>query len=201
MSKGLAKLGQKTKTLGKELDDVINDIDKLFSPKDLQNPQLRDLLDKYVSNLKQTKQFSQSLASGNYKVTPTPDSEVKPVSKPTTPTPSSPAQTTQAAPASSAKTTPARDEKGRFVSNKPTTDTKTATSPTNVKPISTNYTVTKDTYSYKGKSYPIQVDKNTKEKFFKGDDGRIMDISALEKMSQTKKKAVAEKLAKQLKSK
>jgi hypothetical protein len=201
MSKGLAKLGQKTKTLGKELDDVINDIDKLFSPKDLQNPQLRDLLDKYVSNLKQTKQFSQSLASGNYKVTPTPDSEVKPVSKPTTPAPSSPAQTTQAAPASSAKTTPARDEKGRFVSNKPTTDTKTATSPTNVKPISTNYTVTKDTYSYKGKSYPIQVDKNTKEKFFKGDDGRIMDISALEKFSQTKKKAVAEKLAKQLKSK
>ena len=207
MSKGLAKLGQKTKTLGKELDDVINDIDKLFSPKDLQNPQLRNLLDKYVANLKQTKQFSQSLASGNYEVTSSPDSEVKPKTQPTPATPASPAKTTPAAPASPAKTTPARDEKGRFVSNKPTTDTKTAAAPTNVKPISNNYTVTKDTYSYKGKNYPVQIDKTTKEKFFKHEDGRIMDIAAIEKNSQIKKKTtgvaekIAEKLTKQLKSK
>ena len=156
------------------------------------DPKLKDTIKKYIDLLNQTKIASTTI------------SNIKPsTGADTTTTSTSSSSTTTAT-----KTTPARDEKGRFVSNKPTTDTKTAAAaPTNVKPISNNYTVTKDTYSYKGKNYPVQIDKQTKEKFFKGDDGRIMDIAALEKMSQAKKKTtgvaekIAEKLAKQLKSK
>jgi hypothetical protein len=173
---GMAKLGQKAKTLEKELADVSNDINKLFPQTSLNKApkEIQQTIDAYKRLLNQTSQANTAIAAGKV------FAQEEPTSQPT-PTP---------------KSTPARDEKGRF------TSTKTSTSTSSPNPISTNYEVTTDTYTYKGKDYPIQIDKKTKEKFFKHEDGRIMDIASIEKFSQAKKKtgSIAEKLAKKLKS-
>ena len=172
----IAKIGQKTKTLNKEIDDVYKDLNKLFPAEKLdKNPNLKATIDKYKALLNQTKTASINISNQT--------KSSQPESSKTEP----------------AKTEPAtgrtRDEKGRFISNKTTTP--------KAEPISDKYEVTNDVYNFNGKDFAVQVDKKTKEKFFKNDDGRIMDISTLEKTSQTKKKtkSVAEKLAKQLKSK
>jgi hypothetical protein len=175
---GMAKLGQKAKTLEKELADVVNDISKLFPQTSLNKApkELQQTIDAYKRLLNQTSQANSAIAAGKV------FAQEEPTSTPTsTPAP---------------KTAPARDEKGRF------TSTKTSTSTSSTSPISANYEVTTDTYTYKGKDYPIQVDKKTKEKFFKHEDGRIMDIDSIEKFSQAKKKtgSISEKLAKKLKS-
>jgi hypothetical protein len=178
---GMAKLGQKAKTLEKELADVANDINKLFPQTSLNKApkEIQQTIDAYKKLLNQTSQANTAIASGKV------FAQEEPTSQPT-PTPTS-----------TPKSTPARDEKGRF------TSTKTSTSTSSPSPISTNYEVTTDTYTYKGKDYPIQIDKKTKEKFFKHEDGRIMDIASIEKFSQAKKKttgSIAEKLSKKLKS-
>lgn len=171
---GMAKLGQKAKTLEKELTDVVNDINKLFPQTSLSNApkELQQTIDAYKRLLNQTSQANSAIAAG----------KVFAQEKPT--------------PQEAPKSGPARDEKGRF------TSTKTSTSPSTTTPINANYEVTSDTYTYKGKNYPVQIDKKTKEKFFKHEDGRIMDIASIEKFAQDKKKAgsIAEKLAKKLKS-
>jgi hypothetical protein len=181
---GMAKLGQKAKTLEKELADVVNDIDKLFPQTSLNKApkELQQTIDAYKKLLSQTNQANSAIAAGKVFAQEEPTSQ--PTSQPTS------------TPTSTPKSTPARDEKGRF------TSTKTSTSTSSLNPISTNYEVTTDTYTYKGKDYPIQIDKKTKEKFFKHEDGRIMDIASIEKFSQAKKKtgSIAEKLAKKLKS-
>jgi len=177
----MAKIGQKTKTLNKEIDDVYNDLNKLFPAEKLdKNPNLKATIANYKALLNQTKTASINIS--NQTQSPQPK-----------PTKTEPAKTEPA------KTEPAtgktRDEKGRFTSNKTTTP--------KIKPISNNYEVTNDVYNFNGKDFAVQVDKKTKEKFFKNDDGRIMDISTLEKTSQTKKKTneIVEKITKQLKSK
>jgi len=178
---GMAKLGQKAKTLEKELADVANDINKLFPQTSLNKApkEIQQTIDAYKRLLNQTSQANTAIAAGKV------FAQEEPTSQPT-PTPTS-----------TPKSTPARDEKGRF------TSTKTSTSTSSPSPISANYEITTDTYTYKGKDYPIQIDKKTKEKFFKHEDGRIMDIASIEKFSQAKKKttgSIAEKLAKKLKS-
>ena len=177
---GMAKLGQKAKTLEKELADVVNDINKLFPQTSLNKApkEIQQTIDAYKRLLNQTSQANTAIASGKV------FAQEEPTSQPTS------------QPTSTPKSTPTRDEKGRF------TSTKTSTSTSSPNPISTNYEVTTDTYTYKGKDYPIQIDKKTKEKFFKHEDGRIMDIASIEKFSQAKKKtgSIAEKLAKKLKS-
>lgn len=171
---GMAKLGQKAKTLEKELTDVVNDINKLFPQTSLSNApkELQQTIDAYKRLLNQTSQANSAIAAGKVFAQENPTPQETP------------------------KSGPARDEKGRF------TSTKTPTSPSTTTPINANYEVTSDTYTYKGKNYPVQIDKKTKEKFFKHEDGRIMDIASIEKFSQDKKKAgsIAEKLAKKLKS-
>jgi hypothetical protein len=172
----MAKIGQKTKTLNKEIDDVYKDLNKLFPAEKLdKNPNLKATIDKYKALLNQTKTASINISNQT--------KSSQPESSKTEPAKTEPA------------TGKTRDEKGRFTSNKTTTP--------KAEPISNKYEVTNDVYNFNGKDFAVQVDKNTKEKFFKNDDGRIMDISTLEKTSQTKKKttSVAEKLAKQLKSK
>jgi hypothetical protein len=177
----MAKLGQKVKTFEKEINDVINDINKLFPKEKLdKDPNFKATIDKYMSVLNQAKTLNSTIAK-----TPSQTST------------STSTNNNQEGPKYVGNTPPTktRDEKGRFVS------TKSSTNPTESKPISSSYEVTKDSYSYKGKDYPVQVDKKTKEKFFQHEDGRIMDIAAIEKTSQFKKKTtgVAEKLAKKLK--
>jgi hypothetical protein len=173
---GMAKLSTRAKSLDKEFTDIQNDINKLFPGEKLKSqPELKKVIDAYKNSINSAKKINTQVASGKLD---NPDLNQTPPSKEET-----------------AKTGPTRDEKGRF------TSTKTSTSAPKTNPISDKYEVTNNIYNYKGKDYTVQVDKDTKEKFFKNDDGRIMDISALEKFSQAKKKAVAEKLAKQLKSK
>jgi hypothetical protein len=177
----IAKIGQKTKTLNKEIDDVYKDLNKLFPAEKLdKNPNLKATIDKYKALLNQTKTASINISNQT--------KSSQPESSKTEPAKTEPAKTEPA-------TGRTRDEKGRFISNKTTTP--------KAEPISDKYEVTNDVYNFNGKDFAVQVDKKTKEKFFKNDDGRIMDISTLEKTSQTKKKtkSVAEKLAKQLKSK
>jgi hypothetical protein len=184
---GIAKLGVKAKGLEKKLNDTLNDVEKLFTPDQLsQTPALAQIVTAYKTALKDATQKTVDIASG----------------KMTAGNSNSPS-TSKEEPKEEPKTEPAgkaRDEKGRFTSTK-TTTTKSTTAP-KTEPISDKYEVTNDTYTFNGKDFAVQVDKNTKEKFFKNDDGRVMDISTLEKSNQFKKKSskVAENLAKQLKA-
>jgi hypothetical protein len=184
---GIAKLGVKAKGLENKLNDTLNDVEKLFTPDQLsQTPALAQIVTAYKTALKDATQKTVDIASG----------------KMTAGNSNSPSASNEE-PKEEPKTEPAgkaRDEKGRFTSTK-TTTTKSTTAP-KTEPISDKYEVTKDVYTFNGKDFAVQVDKDTKEKFFKNDDGRVMDISTLEKSNQFKKKAskVAENLAKQLKA-
>jgi hypothetical protein len=230
MVSGMAKLNQKAKTLDKELNDVINDVNKLFPASKLEkNPQLKSIIDQYKIALDSAKTTNAGIASGkaSQPSTSTEDPEgiktgvkVKVNGKeeeayiekdnstyvkddegniqyvtsdklkslkygdvadqPTTTSEPSPA-----------KKGPARDEKGRFVTNKKP----------DIKPelIDNNYEMTKKVYNFKGKNYQVQVDKKDKKEYFKHEDGRIMDVDAIERMKPNKKAKVAETLAKQLK--
>ena len=75
---------------------------------------------------------------------------------------------------------PCRDEKGRFVTNKKP----------DIKPelIDNKFEMTKSVYTYKGKNYQVQKEKSTGDKFFRHEDGRVMDIQAIERNSKVKKK-------------
>jgi hypothetical protein len=130
----LSKLSHKTKTLEKEINDVISDINKLFpSDKLKNNPNLKDKIQSYISVLNSTKTKARDLASTDL----SPSSQSKP-SSPTTPpskedenksTPkptstdkskTAPPKDKKTEPTSTdkSKTAPARDEKGRFTSTK-----------------------------------------------------------------------------------
>jgi hypothetical protein len=194
---GISKLSVKAKGLSKKLNDTLNDIEKLFPPdKVSQTPALAAIINAYKQALINADKTTIDIASG--RMTPGNSNSPKTPEQPT-PKPAASKPTPKPATPKSEPTGRARDEKGRFTSTNTTSTKSTSTSKT--EPISDKYEVTNNIYNYKGKDYTVQVDKDTKEKFFKNDDGRIMDISALEKFSQAKKKAVAEKLAKQLKSK
>jgi len=60
----MAKLGQKVKTFGKEIDDVINDINKLFPKEKLdKDPELKGKIEKYLATLNQTKTLNTAISS------------------------------------------------------------------------------------------------------------------------------------------
>jgi hypothetical protein len=60
----MAKLGQKVKTFGKEIDDVINDINKLFPKEKLsKDPKLKGKIEKYLATLNQTKTLNTAISS------------------------------------------------------------------------------------------------------------------------------------------
>jgi len=139
------KLAQKTKTLGKELDDVIKDLNIMFPKEKLsKNLKLKDAIEKYIALLNQTKTASATISA----IKPTTGADVQATTTQAAPKPPTPqaapkattpqaapkATTTQAAPKqftpekpSTPKTLtvkptsskqPTRDEKGRFISNK-----------------------------------------------------------------------------------
>ena len=59
----MAKLGQKVKTFGKEIDDVINDINKLFPKEKLdKDPKLKEKIEKYLATLNQTKTLNTAIS-------------------------------------------------------------------------------------------------------------------------------------------
>ena len=59
----MAKLGQKVKTFGKEIDDVINDINKLFPKEKLdKDPKLKEKIEKYLATLNQTKTLNAAIS-------------------------------------------------------------------------------------------------------------------------------------------
>jgi hypothetical protein len=60
----MAKLGQKVKTFGKEIDDVVNDIDKLFPKEKLdKDPKLKATIEKYLATLNQTKTLNAAITA------------------------------------------------------------------------------------------------------------------------------------------
>ena len=67
----MAKLGQKVKTFGKEIDDVVNDINKLFPKEKLdKDPNFKATIDKYMSILNQAKSLNASLTKTPTENTP-----------------------------------------------------------------------------------------------------------------------------------
>ena len=232
LAQNIAKLQQKAKTLDSELASVMKDISILF-PEDViaQTPeQFQSILMQYTVVLDSIKRYNAKISKGELgnittptKTTSSSTPSPKPTGAPTTAAaPTSPKPTgapTKAAAPTSPKPTgaptkaepstgKARDEKGRFTSTKTTSTTSKSTSSAKAEPISDKYEVTKDVYNFNGKDFAVQVDKDTKGKFFKNDDGRVMDISTLEKSNQSVKKPkskvaedLSEKIAKLLKSK
>ena len=187
LAKNMSILQQKAKTFDAKIADVATDLSKLFPKEVLKNTpeEFQKVLADYASMLSKTASLNKQITTGDIK-TSTPQGDTKASTPPPTSSSSS----------SSSSSSKPRDEKGRFTSTKKTTTTTPKT-----EPISDTYEVTDEVYNYKGKDYAVQVDKKTKEKFFKHEDGRIMDIANLEKFSQAKKKStVAEKLAKQLRA-
>jgi hypothetical protein len=146
LAQNVAKLQQKTKTLDKELADAMKDMATLF-PKDVlaKTPEgFQTILNQYVGLLDQVKTINNKIGSGNI------DFAKSPTPKPTV------APTTAAAPTA--------------VLPKPKVAPTTASASTTPKPkvapttaaASTTPTPTKNPkmYSYKGKNYPLQADKD-----------------------------------------
>jgi len=223
MASGMAKLGQKAKTLDKELNDVINDVNKLFPSAKLEkNPNLKNVIDQYKAALEKAKQTNANIASGKA-ADSSPSQSQEPVKDPKGVKTDKKVKVggkdvevfiddknqtyvkddegkvnyvtndvlkqlkfdnykSGSSSTPEKKSGPARDEKGRFVTNKKP----------DVKPelIDNNYEMTKKIYTYKGKNYQVQTDKKTKDQFFKHEDGRVMDIQAIERNSKVKKPAV-----------
>ena len=68
------------------------------------------------------------------------------------------------------------------------------------KPIGPEYELTGKSYTYKGKPYPINIDKKTKREYFQHEDGRVLDIQSVEKNTfKPFKKKVSETLAETIK--
>ena len=66
LAAGMAKLGQKAKTLEKGLNDVINDVNILFPPTKLKEvPQLEKIISYYGSLLNQAKKINAEIAKGD----------------------------------------------------------------------------------------------------------------------------------------
>jgi len=209
VASGMAKLKVKAKSLDKDLVSVQNDINKLFPTATLEkNPKLKAVIDQYKAVLQNTKNLNTQIASGEV-------SGVAPKSSNSTTDnagESGDKKTGTKAKFNNqvydvfqdaegnkyvnvdgkqipvggsgkedAKKGPVRDEKGRFVTNKKP----------DIKPelIDNNYEMTKKIYSYKGKNYQVQMDKKTKEEFFKHEDGRVMDIAQINKNAKVKKPA------------
>jgi hypothetical protein len=138
----LSKLSHKTKTLEKEINDVISDINKLFpSDKLKNNPNLKDKIQSYISVLNSTKTKARDLASTDL----SPSSQSKP-SSPTTPSskedenkstskPTSPSNKSKTAPPKDKKTEPTSTDKSKTAPPKdkktePTSTDKSKTTPT-----------------------------------------------------------------------
>jgi hypothetical protein len=68
------------------------------------------------------------------------------------------------------------------------------------KPIGPEYELTGKFYTYKDKSYPVNIDKKTKREYFQHEDGRVLDIQFIEKNTfKPFKKKVSETLAETIK--
>jgi hypothetical protein len=201
VASGLAKLKVKVNTFNKNIDDVMNDVNKMFPELKLQNtPELKKVIDTYKSSLNNIKSLNTSIGTGKLdgaiaKTSPTPPT---PDAASTTDTKTTPE--TPPTPPASEKKGQARDEKGKFIKAK-TTDSSSA-------PISNQYKFDGKKYTYKDKEYKTQTDIKAGGQYFEHEDGRVMDVTSIEKSNKpkpTKKvtgaKSIAEKLAKQLKSK
>ena len=105
LSQNMAKLQQKAKTLDKELNDVMKDMDILF-PKDViaKTPEeFQTVLLRYANLLKDAKRLNTQITTGNF------TTSSKPSTPPTSSKPSTPP---------SKSSTPPRDASGRFISKK-----------------------------------------------------------------------------------
>jgi hypothetical protein len=203
VASGLAKLKVKVNTFNKNIDDVMNDVNKMFPELKLQNtPELKKVIDTYKSSLNNIKSLNTSIGTGKLdgaiaKTSPTPPT---PDAASTTDTKTTPE--TPPTPPASEKKGQARDEKGKFIKAK-TTDSSSA-------PISNQYKFDGKKYTYKDKEYKTQTDIKAGGQYFEHEDGRVMDVTSIEKsnkpkptkkVTEAKMGGIAEKLAKQLKSK
>ena len=139
---GMAKLGQKAKTLEKELNDAVNDINKLFPETSLNKApeELQKTISAYKKLLDQAKTANANIAAG------------KAVTPPTTSTSTSSPSTT-AAPAAS---TPAQGGGGFNVNPRDQKSAAPATKPAAAP--ATKSAGKQKMFNYKGKDYPLQTD-------------------------------------------
>ena len=139
---GMAKLGQKAKTLEKELNDAVNDINKLFPETSLNKApeELQKTISAYKKLLDQAKTANANIAAG------------KAVTPPTTSTSTSSPSTT-AAPAAS---TPAQGGGGFNVNPRGQKSAAPATKPAAAP--ATKSAGKQKMFNYKGKDYPLQTD-------------------------------------------
>jgi len=139
---GMAKLGQKAKTLEKELNDAVNDINKLFPETSLNKApeELQKTISAYKKLLDQAKTANANIAAG------------KAVTPPTTSTSTSSPSTT-AAPAAS---TPSQGGGGFNVNPRGQKSAAPATKPAAAP--ATKSAGKQKMFNYKGKDYPLQTD-------------------------------------------
>jgi hypothetical protein len=150
----LSKLSSKTGTLEKEIDDVINDINKLFpSDKLKNNPNLKDKIQSYISVLNSTKTKARDLASTDLSKS----SQPQPTTQTSTPSKDSDSSSSTQKPSTPSPTTsktPTPTSSSQKSSTPPPTTSKTQTqTPTAQK------TPTQPTSTEKPKTPPARDEK------------------------------------------
>jgi len=191
-SSGMAKLSVKLKDLDKALTDTQNDIEKLFPEEQLENqPQLGKIIDQYKNLLKQVKQQNSALMnpSGND------SSQSSPEGKEINQTIKYQNKTYNVKEEGDGKRYIDVDGKKVYLKRNAQTTTTTNTSKNQKKNPQTKnpqtqskqeYKSTGKKYTYKGKKYDEITDTKTGGRYFKADDGRVMDINNIEKNKKTK---------------
>jgi len=142
LAAGMTKLGQKAKTLEKELNDVINDINKLFPDTSLAKApeELQKSIENYKTLLNTAKTANANIAAGK---------EVK-INQGSSSTTSTPKTSTT----STSGTTQTTQSGGGYSVN-PRTKNTTNQSKTKTAAKTTSKT---NTYNYKGKDYELKTD-------------------------------------------
>ena len=205
VASGMAKLGQKAKTLEKELNDVINDVNKLFPDSKLnKNPQLKNIIDQYKASLENAKQSNTKISSGEIEIPKSTGSKSETTDPQGIPTGEATMIQNKKYDIKVTKDnkTYIETENGiKYVDTGKTFDfNKLNSTPksgpsrdekgrfvTNKKPdinpklIDNNYEITKKIYNYDGKNYQVQMDKKDKKEYFLHSDGRVMDIATIKK--------------------
>jgi hypothetical protein len=205
VASGMAKLGQKAKTLEKELNDVINDVNKLFPDSKLnKNPQLKNIIDQYKASLENAKQSNTKISSGEIEIPKSTGSKSETTDPQGIPTGEATMIQNKKYDIKVTKDnkTYIETENGiKYVDTGKTFDfNKLNSTPksgpsrdekgrfvTNKKPdinpklIDNNYEITKKIYNYDGKNYQVQIDKKDKKEYFLHSDGRVMDIANIKK--------------------
>lgn len=194
IASGMAKLNVKLKDLDKALTDTQNDLNKLFPEAQLEKePQLKKIINQYKTVLNQIKQQNSALMNPQQ----TDDSQPVTTEKETDQTIKYQNKVYKVKEEDSGKKYIDVDGKKMYLKKGAQTQTTTKSTPNNTnnkttKPKNTQsqskeeYKSTGKQYTYKGKKYEEITDVNSGGRYFKMDDGRVMDIDSIERNKSNK---------------